>query len=131
MFNLFTATCIYSTLSRWNSHKSNNPQSDGLFESSFLCFLLFLTLHKSQFHKVGGISSGSRQNDVNACVVLQETDRSARCMTLHVFEVWTPTSTYRQFIIGMFHLSKIHTKQDIFFKYILQFYLQCYSGTSL
>ena len=44
----------------------------------------------------------------------------------HAFDVLTPTSTYRQFIICMFYLSKFHNKQDFVFKYhILQFYLKC------
>ena len=42
------------------------------------------------------------------------------------FKVLTPTSTYRQFVICMFYLSELYTKQDFVFKYhILQCYLQC------
>ena len=74
------------------------------------------------------ISSGTRQNDVNAYIVLPGTHRFAGnslfCQ-VHAFEVWTPTSTYRQLSICMFYSSKFHTKQDFVFKYhILQFYLQ-------
>ena len=39
----------------------------------------------------------------------EQTHRSARHMRLKS----SPTSTYRQFIICMFYLSKFHTKQDI------------------
>ena len=40
------------------------------------------------------------------------------------------TSTYRQFIICMFYMSKFHTKQDFVFKYhILQFFLYNAYGT--
>ena len=45
------------------------------------------------------------------------TGNSSFCQ-VHAFEVWTPTSMYRQFIICMFYLSIFHTKQDFVFKYI-------------
>ena len=54
------------------------------------------------------ISLGDRQNDGSTRLVLLGTHRYARCMH---FEVLTPTSTYRQFIICIFYLSKFHTNE--------------------
>ena len=53
----FTCNYIQSTLPKSNLHKSNNCQSVGLFKSSSLNILLFLTPHKSNLLKVKAISS--------------------------------------------------------------------------
>ena len=57
---------------------------------------------------------GAQQNDVKAQVALPGTRSFCQA---HAFEVLTPTSTYRQFIICMFYLLKFRTKQDFVFKY--------------
>ena len=62
-------------------------------------------------------SSGARQNAVNAHIFLPGTHSFWQA---HAFEVWTPTSTYCQFIICVLYMSEFHAEQVVKY-HILQF----------
>ena len=78
-----------------------------------------------ELNKYRNDTLGGRKNDVN--VSRRFPGNSSFCQAQHAFiKVWTPISTYRQFIICMFYFWKCHTKPDFVFKYhLLQFYVQC------
>ena len=63
----------------------------------------FSPISGSFFNILFCISLDAQQNDVNAHIVLPRVIESSFCQ-VYVFEVLTPTSTYRQFIIYMFYL---------------------------